>query len=654
MRRFVLGTAGHVDHGKTTLVQALTGIDTDKLPEEKRRGITIELGFAPWQIDAETHASIIDVPGHRRLVHTMIAGAAGIEVVLLVVAADEGVMPQTREHVAACEILGIRRAVVAITKTDRVERDLAEMAAEEVRDFLGTRFEHETALVSAKTGAGLDALRAAVVRALHAVPAPAPSSRVHLSIDRVFSVKGAGSVVTGSLVHGAIATGDRLHVVGGSGSKETAARGLHVHDRSTDRAEAPTRLAINLAGLTLSEIERGSVVTSDEAVAATRCFDATLNLMRPARSGMTVEVYVGTGRSPGRLQILKRPRAAEVEPKTLESETDEPEVVFGRVRLDSSLVAVGGDRFVLRTTAAKGPTGAVLGGGIVLDAAPPRARNRVARLDALEGLRVASAAVAARALISEVAPRPLQKSALGARFPIEASVLARAAEKIADKGEVVRTKGDGWVDRASLVALGSRARDVVAAHHAQHPLDRGLGLETLRQKLSTRAGVAAADEAIRLAGRRVEGVEPIVVEGDIARLASFFEGAASKNHGPVEKVALALREAGLKGLGEFAVNELLELPAKEVRAVLAKLVRDGISIATGAQWFDRKSVDVLRARVVAHFEKAAVLTIAELKEMSGLGRKQAIPLLELFDREGVTLRKGDDRARGPKAVFTGS
>lgn len=647
VRRFVLGTAGHVDHGKTTLVAALTGVDTDRLPEEKKRGITIELGFAPWQIDADTQASIIDMPGHRRLVHTMIAGATGIEVVLLVVAADEGVMPQTREHVAACEVLGIRRAVVAVTKIDRVDRELAEMAGEEVSELLRGRFEHEVVLVSAKSGEGLEALRDAVKRALAKAPPPEPSARALLAVDRVFTVKGAGSVVTGTLVRGAISAGDALSFVGPGGSVATVARGLHVHDRAVERAEGPTRLAVNLGGLALSDLARGGVVTDDPLVSSTSCFDARLSLSRPVRSGTVVEIYVGTARTPGRLQIFKRPPR----PEAAEGADEEPAPTFGRLKLDAPLVVVGGDRFVLRTSAAKGPTGAVLGGGRVLDARPPLARKPARRLASLEALESGSAADAARALIVEAAPRPLVRSELGARLNIEGAAIARAAEKIADRGEVVRTKGEGWADRAALLALGDRARALVAAHHEANPLDRGIQLETLRQKLASRAGAAAADEAIRLAGRRTEGVEPIVVEGDIARLASFLEGASSKNRGPVERVALALREAGLKGLGEFAVTELLGAPPKEVRAVLAKLVRDAVAVSAGAQWFDRKSVDALRARVRAHLAASAVLTIAEFKEISGLGRKQAIPLLELFDREGVTLRKGDDRARGPKALL---
>ncbi|HLM73941.1 MAG TPA: GTP-binding protein, partial [Polyangiaceae bacterium] len=221
MRRFVLGTAGHVDHGKTTLVRALTGIDTDRLPEEKRRGITIELGFAPWDLGDGMMVSVIDVPGHRRLVHTMIAGAAGIELVLLVVAADEGVMPQTREHIAACEILGIRRAVVAVTKLDRVGEELARLAGEEAVELLGERFKAEIVTCSARTGEGIDRVKDAVRRALLELPVPAEAPRTRLSVDRVFSVRGAGTVVTGTLVEGSLTIGAPLRVVGEGGVRDT-------------------------------------------------------------------------------------------------------------------------------------------------------------------------------------------------------------------------------------------------------------------------------------------------------------------------------------------------------------------------------------------------------------------------------------------------
>lgn len=644
-RRFVLGTAGHVDHGKTTLVQALTGIDTDRLPEEKKRGITIELGFAPWRLDAETIVSVIDVPGHRRLVHTMIAGAVGMELVLLVVAADEGVMPQTREHIAACELLGIRRAVVAITKLDRVERDLAVLAAEEVSEILKGRFEHEVVLCSARTGQGLEELRATVKKALWALPKTSGEGvPAHLSVDRLFSVKGAGTVVTGTLVRGALAAGQPVNVVGSKGVRASVARGLHVHDKSAERAEAPTRLAVNLAGLALEDVHRGDLVTTHEGATATNRFDARLTLHGKVRASAALEVYVGTARSAGRLQIV---REAE------EAEDGSATPALGRIRLDNPLPVVGGDRFVLRGGSSKGAYGAVVGGGMVLDARPPPTRDKTKRRRSLAALLDADATSAARALTLERAPRPLLTRELEGRFPLPPRAIERAADKLADKGELVRIKDEGFVDRDALVTLAKRARKLTREHHEGHPLERGIKLETLRQRLAERAGAAAAQEAIRHAAKKTIEGEPIVVEGDIARIEGFIDGAAPAVSGPIEKARAALVAAALKGMGEFAVTELLGISAKDTRAILAKLVRDGLSVAAGGQWFDAAAVDALRARVVGHFAKSDVLTIAEFKDMSGLGRKQAIPLLELFDREGTSIRRGDDRVAGPKARANG-
>jgi selenocysteine-specific elongation factor len=284
----------------------------------------------------------------------------------------------------------------------------------------------------------------------------------------------------------------------------------------------------------------------------------------------------------------------------------------------------------------------------VLDAAPPIARERKRRVAVLDSLDAADASAAARTLVAERAPRMLAAKTLGARFPMDAQALSRAAEKIADRGDIVRVAQEGWVDRSALVDLARRALTIAAEHHAAHPLERGVRLETLRQKLGARAGMEVAAEAIRLATRKSTSEDPLVVEADSARLSSFVEGAVTGG-GPLGEARRALIEAGLKGLGEHGITEALKLSVKEVRAILAKLVRDGLAITVGAQWFDRSAVDLLRERVVAHFSGHEVLTIAEFKELSGLGRKQAIPLLELFDREGTSLRKGDDRIPGPKA-----
>jgi selenocysteine-specific elongation factor len=646
VRRFVLGTAGHVDHGKTTLVRALTGVDTDRLPEEKRRGITIELGFAPWSLGEGVEVSIIDVPGHRRLVHTMIAGAIGMEVVMLVVAADEGVMPQTREHVAACELLGLRRSVVVVTKMDRVGEELARLAGDEAVELLAGRMQAEVVLCSARTGEGLDDVRAAVRRTLLALPPPASAPRARLGVDRVFSVRGAGTVVTGTLVEGRIATGAKLFVVGtgraGERSAEgevltSSARGLHVHDHPATLAEAPTRLALNLAGLPLEAVHRGDLVTDDPSVVPTRRIDVSFRAVAPARHGMNVQVYVGTSRSSAKLDLLGEP---------LEDGRH-----LARLRLSDALAVVGGDRFVLRGSDVDGPAGAVLGGGEVLDARPPRKRPRATRRAVLEAIFVArDVQQAMRALVDEVSPRPFPRDALPSRFALGAAELERAADKLGDKGELVRVKRHGWMPREALVELATKARALVVDHHKKAPLDRGLVLETLRARLAGLAGAEAAEEIIKLAASKSGTVpgEPIVVEGDVVRSPSAAVAPASSGAmGALGAALSALEKTGLKGMTEFGAKEAAGASPKEVKAILAKLVRDGNAVHAGELWFFRADIDALRQKVVDHLGKQGRMTISDFKDLSGLGRRQAIPLLEMLDREGVTKREADDsRVKG--------
>ncbi|MFO0755681.1 MAG: selenocysteine-specific translation elongation factor [Byssovorax sp.] len=653
MRRFVLGTAGHVDHGKTTLVRALTGVDTDRLPEEKRRGITIELGFAPWTLGSGIEVSLIDVPGHRKLVHTMIAGAIGIELVLLVVAADEGVMPQTREHVAACELLGIKRAVIAVTKLDRAGPELAALAGEEAAELCRGRFETEVVLCSARTGEGIDAVRAAVERALRALPPPPHGGRARLSVDRVFSVKGAGTVVTGTLVEGKIALGAPLFVAGAEAVQGTSARGLHIHDKAVPIAEAPTRLAVNLAGLAVDAVHRGDLVTDDGRVRATRVIDVSLRADAKLRRGQGVSLYVGTAHTTARVSPIAEPEAApaveEAPAKAAkkaprDAAPEPPQDRLYRLRLSQPLVVIGGDRFVLRGSDIDGPNGAVLGGGVVLDADPPKKRPRDKRRAALAALLRGEPAATMRALVEELAPRPLASGALGARFVVGAEALRKAGESLSHKGEITAIKGHGWIARDRLLDLAARARALVIEHHARAPLDRGLGTETLRQKLGALAGPEAAEAAIRLAAEKTGDLkgEPLVIEGDIARM----PGGAALGGAVAGALAVAIRclaEAGLKGMTELAMKEATGAQPREVKAILAKMVREKQAVHTGELWFSRASFDALRDKVLAHLAASPKITIAEMKEMTGLGRKQIIVLLEQLDREGVTRREGDDR-----------
>jgi selenocysteine-specific elongation factor len=634
MRRFVIGTAGHVDHGKTTLVRALTGVDTDRLPEEKRRGISIELGFAPLDLGEGLVASVIDVPGHRRLVRAMIAGAAGMELVMLVVAADEGVMPQTREHVAVCELLGLSQALVVVTKTDAVDAQLAALAAEEAKALLGDGWHVDVATCSAKTGEGIDRVRQALRRALRELPPRAGSAGkrsepVRLGVDRVFTVRGAGTVVTGTLVAGELATGDALRVVGDRTSLETVARGLHVHDAVVERAEAPTRLAINLGGVALDQVKRGDVVTTDGALCPTKLVDVLLrsgHALARGAGGAAVTIHAGTASTLARIDALRISENGAV----------------ARIRLARTMALAGGDRVVLRG-GVEGPAGAVVGGGIVVDAGPDR-RASAARSRALAGaLASLDPDVTARALVAAASPRPLARAALLSRFAVSADSLARAADRAVSSGAVTRVGDYGWLAADRLQALASLARDLVRRHHQEAPLDRGLPLETLRARLATGGGRLVAEEAIR-AAMASNPQEPMGIEGDVVRMPSSVGAPGAEAAENAERaVGRTLVEAGKAGATEYTLGARSGAKPAELRAVLQKLAREGFAERLGELWFAHDVVTDAQSKLQAHFASARTLTVAQFKAAAGLARNQAVAILEHFDALGLTRREGDAR-----------
>ena len=653
MRRFVIGTAGHVDHGKTALVRALTGVETDRLPEEKRRGISIELGFADWDLGSGDRASIIDVPGHRRFVHAMIAGATGIELVLLVVAADEGVMPQTREHVAVCELLGVRRAVIAVTKADLVDDDLARVAEEEARALLPREWHSDAVVCSAVTGRGLDAMRDLVRAALSAIePRRASAGPARLAVDRVFSVRGAGTVVTGTLVQGQLRVDQPLVLASRKGNASTSARGLQVHDAKVGEVDAPTRVAVNLSGASAADVRRGDVLTGDVLAARTSRIDVGLERLRldvttPLRRGVSLTLYVGTARTAARVDAIDAATAIDatdaIDPTTASDTTKAMTgAVRVRLRLSEALVIFGGDRIVLRGSISGAAAGAVAGGGVVLDAHPPRRSRLAARRPVLDALEAGDAALTVRALVAECAPRPLPRDGLVGRFALDGASLAFAAERLIKKSAELMAVGEhGFLARSTLAELAAKARELVAEHHRRAPLDRGLPLQTLREKLGAIAGPFAAEDAIRRG--RAPGTDAIVIDGDVARIASFAGELDSSRTRALEAAARVVRDAGARGASEFAVREAAGASVAEARAILAKLAREKSIVALGDLWFEAGIVDAMRSRAISVLAAKKRLTVIEWKELSGLARKQAILLLEHFDRLGITRRDGDSR-----------
>jgi len=625
-RRAVFATAGHVDHGKTALIRALTGVDTDRLPEEKRRGITLELGFAELP---GTPISFIDVPGHRRLVHAMIAGASGVDALVLAVAAGEGVMPQTREHLHVAALLGIRRVLVALTKAELVDDETLALAEADVREALSAVQLSAVSVhrTSARTGRGMEELRSAVVSLAETLPDPGRTARTLLPVDRVFNVQGAGVVVTGTLVHGRLRVGQPVRVLGRRGPRTGVCRGLEIHGRATAQADAPARVAVNIARLERDDLERGDIVSGEHAPCVSRRLDVSLQLL----PGVTVKddqpavVHVGAARAAARLLMLGSG--------------------FAQLVLHEPLAALGGLAFVVRGFSPNREHGAVLGGGRILDAdAPPLPRprdtaGRSRRVHAVELCRDGRQDDAVLAMLDE-APRPVDGAALESRLGLEPGTIAEWSRRDALPGVVSVDAGSCWTTARGLERLAELATARVEAHQASAPHERGASLETIRSALAERCGRDAADAALHraLAGGRLR------VEKGVLSTPEFAE----REHAASDQAALAalaaLERAALQGMGEDAFVAS-GTPLTVVRAALARLATSGRARRLGALWFAEGAIEEARVAIRAHFERGLPLSVADFKALCRVSRKQAIPLLEQLDREGTTLRDRSEQGR---------
>jgi len=623
LRRFVIGTAGHIDHGKTALVKALTGVDTDRWEEEKRRGITIDLGFAPLPLGDEVQASVVDVPGHEGFVRNMLAGATGIDVALLVIAADEGIMPQTEEHLAIVELLGVRRGIPVISKLDLVDREWLELVQGEVAARLAaSRVRWERAVpVSALTGAGLDELRSALGRvAADLVERPA-DDLFRLPIDRVFAVAGAGTVVTGSTWSGSVAVGDSVRLL--PLEREVRVRSIEVHGESAARAVPGRRTALALVGVDKSELARGAVVVTGAGWRATSMLDAAVELLpgahKPLASRTRVRVHLGT---------------AEILARVVQTRTIGPgEAGQARLVLETPLVARGGDRFVLRSFS---PV-TTIGGGVVLDPFPPQ-RSRLRRR------RIAPDQTPAQrldALVVEAGLAGISTGTLAVRLGLPPR---RVTTVIADVGDGVLLLGETLVAGAAVTAEVARLVDVLRKYHREHSLDPGMSLQALRAAVGAGGAPPAAVvvDAVLAHGARTRKLE--IVES-VARLPGWRPAFDARASGARDQVARRVAEAKWQ---VPTVAELeRELPDAPVRAVLAHLAREGlVEQMDQERYAAAAALAEFRAVLEATLTELGSATPAELRDRLGLTRKYLIPLLEWADRRGVTRRTGDARVLG--------
>ena len=630
MQNLVVGTAGHIDHGKSSLVLALTGIDPDRLKEEKARGITIELGFAHTMIGS-TRVAFVDVPGHERFVRTMLAGVGGIDCVLLIVAADESVMPQTREHFDICKLLRIPRGIIVITKSDLADADTRALVREDVGELVAGSFlaGADVIEVSAVTGDGLEELRTAIAAQASRIVNRPIDGAARLPIDRAFSMKGFGTVVTGTLVSGRIKADDELVVL--PGGRKVKVRGIQVHGKSAGEATAGQRTAINLGGVEVSDVSRGETLAAPGTFSVTRRVDAEIDLLtsaKPLKHGARVRLHNGTAEVLGRISIAG-PSAAEIAPGA---------TALVRVRLESPAVLTRHDRFIIR---AYSPA-ITIGGGSVLDPAPTRAGIRSDEGKAsLERLRASADDVAAiGAMIAAAGLAGMETRALTSRAgvpPARVAALLKALE-----GRDVVAAGDRLVATAHLAAAGTALVAHVAAFHKAQPMSEGVPREDAREQIFRRVDHAVFE-------RVLDGLKAgkALVGSDRLALATHRVTVAGADDRVRQAIVDAYQSGGLTPPDAVAVEASARAPKAIVDKVTTLLLREKVlvrldTIVFHAEALQRLKADVPGLKATAAGGRATV-DVAAFKERYGVTRKFAIPLLEYLDRERVTRRTGDVR-----------
>jgi selenocysteine-specific elongation factor len=629
MTRLVVGTAGHIDHGKSTLVQALTGIDPDRLKEEKARGITIELGFAHARI-GDARIAFVDVPGHERFVRTMLAGVGGVDFVMLIVAADESVMPQTREHFDICRLLGLHAGCVVITKADAADADTRALVALEIAELVrGSFLEGRPVVeVSARTGAGLEALRE-VLGAAAADPRPRPESgAVRLPIDRVFSMRGFGTVVTGTLVSGTVRLGDELTLMPGAATPKV--RGLQAHGHAEEVASAGQRTAINLGGVELAAVSRGQTLATSHSLSVTRRVDVSLDLLasaRPLKHGARVRMHHGTAEVFGRVSLAGADVAA----------VPAGGSALARLRLESPAVLTRGDRVILR---AYSPP-LTIGAASVVDPAPttPGVRSP-AGLQRLEELESADGPQTLAAMVRERGLRGVPISDAVARAGLAPGQVAGVVQEL-EKAGALRRAGDLLVSTKAVEDVASRLVKLVQECHAQHPLSEGLPREEARARLFAGVDGAVFETVMRglTAARAIVDRERLALPG--------YRMALPGGEATVAAVEQAYRSGGLTPPDFAGIAAGTGIAAGVVETATTYLLRQKKLLKLDTLVLHQEALDGLKRDMAALKAGAGGgqvrLDVGTFKEQYGITRKFAIPLLEYLDRERVTRRLGDTR-----------
>ena len=628
----IMGTAGHIDHGKTSLVRALTGIDCDRLGEEKRRGITIELGFAYADLPGGERMGIVDMPGHERFVRTMVAGASGIDFVLLVIAADEGVMPQTREHLEICTLLGVRHGLVALTKIDMVDQEMLELAREDVSDFLtGTFLENAPIFpVSSMTGEGLDELRAAIAEQSRRQPRRR-TDLFRLPVDRVFSLKGHGTVVTGTLVSGSASVDDEVELL--PGGKRSHIRNIQNHGQSMELAGAGQRISLNLHGLSVEDINRGDVITHVGAMRESKRWIVELTCLKSAPRGLRhrkeVHFHHSARELSARLYFYDRER---LEPG---------QTALAEVHFSEPVAGVFADRCIVRSFS---PLRTVAGGSILfpLDTAPRRSRipaplqkRLLALPDADDAERISvqlelsgryGASLAELSLLTGMAPKPLEKQ----------------LQAMSGRGLLFCWDKDSksWLSAAALEALSSKALEAAATFHQKNPLQPGMAKAVPLSGMGRTVPPKLAHHVLE----KLLRTGKLVAEGELLRLPEHKVSLADDQQALKDALLKAHQASPLVPPNHTDLFAELGITPKQAQPMFKVLCADGALVKIKEDlYFLGEVMEDLRAKVRTWFETHDEISPGDFRDITTISRKNGVALLEHFDKEQITMRVGDKR-----------
>ena len=635
MTSLIVGTAGHIDHGKSALVRALTGTDPDRLPEEKRRGITIDLGFADLQLD-DLRLGFVDVPGHERFIKNMLAGAHGIDLLALVIAADEGVMPQTREHFDICRLLGVQQGLVVITKKDLVEEEMLPLVEEEARQLVRNSFLQDAPIlaVSSKTGAGLEQLKSQLIEIGKRTSPRSSDFTMRLPIDRAFSMKGFGAVVTGTLIAGQIAEGDELELL--PVGMRVRVRGLQVHGQSVKHAHAGQRTAVNLAGVDTAQVERGMVLAPAGRLRPTQIIDVWIDVLasapRALRTRSRVRFHIGAAEVLGRVTVLGGP-----------SEIRAGSGALAQLRLESPVVALHGDRFIVRSYSPAD----TIGGGSVIDPFPTKHRRKEIdkTVQRLRSLMSDERSKKLASFVRAAEKHGVRLADIAAATGWTDDVLARAAAEGEAEKSVVNA-GGVYLAREVLEQISSNIVEELERHHKREPLARGMLRETLRERLFAHS----LPELFGAVIATLETSGEVVSEKDVLRLSGHRVDLTDRDAKLSAEIERIYREAGVEApsldeaMARAGVAAAQRAQARKILQLLLdsrKLVR-----VQNEMFMHAQVVENLKTKLqnyAAQHEPNRLIDVLTFKNLAGVSRKYAIPLLEYFDREQVTRRAGDKR-----------